>query len=117
MRLGSPTAADLVSDHRLGLAVLAGPSPSLPIYATSAALPWVLRVVALSALLSGAFSWSLLPAQLLYKQNRAFSVVGPSLWNGLPLMLRLHPRIHSESFYTCLKTVLFSRAVVGSAPE
>ena len=51
------------------------------------------------------------------KQNRAFSVVGPSLWNGLPLMLRLHPRIHSESFYTCLKTVLFSRAVVGSAPE
>ena len=51
------------------------------------------------------------------KQNRAFSVVGPSLWNGLPLTLRLHPRIHSESFYTCLKTVLFSRTGVGSAPE
>ena len=51
------------------------------------------------------------------KQNRAFSVVGPSLWNGLPLALRLHPRIHSESFYSCLKTVLFSRAGVGSAPE
>jgi len=24
------------------------------------------------------------------KQNRAFSVVGPSVWNGLPLALRLH---------------------------
>jgi len=36
------------------------------------------------------------------KQNRAFTVVGPSLWNWLPLALRLHPRIHSESFYSCL---------------
>ena len=36
------------------------------------------------------------------KQNCAFSVVGPSLWNGLLLALRLHPRIHSESFYSCL---------------
>src|SRR5688572_15352964 len=31
------------------------------------------------------------------KQNRAFSVVGPS-----PFGARLHPRIHSESFYACL---------------
>src|ERR1043165_7109755 len=51
------------------------------------------------------------------KQHCAFSVVGPSLWNGLPLALRLHPRIHAESFYSCLKTVLFSRAGLGSAPE
>src|ERR1043165_5645646 len=36
-----------------------------PIYATSAALPQVLRVVALSALLSGACSWSLLLTRLL----------------------------------------------------
>jgi len=33
-----------------------------------------------------------------YKQNRAFSVVGPSLWNGLSLALRLYPRILPNSF-------------------
>src|SRR5688572_32615153 len=50
------------------------------------------------------------------KQNRAFSVVDPSLWNRLPLMLCMHPRIESESFDTCLKTVLFSRDQFGRAP-
>src|SRR5688572_19814699 len=49
----------------------------LPIYVTSSALPWVLLVVALSALLSGACSWSLLPAQLL-------SRIGPSQWLAPP---------------------------------
>src|SRR6218665_2746809 len=40
-------------------------------------------------------------------QNRAFSVVGPSLWNGLSLALRLFPGIVSNSFYAHLKTFLF----------
>src|SRR6218665_1604529 len=48
---------------------------------------------------------------------RAFSVVGPSLWNGLSLSQRLLPRILSHTFYSSLKTLLFSRARVGSASE
>src|SRR6218665_2480860 len=47
-------------------------------------------------------------------QARAFSVVGPSVWNGLPLSQRLLPRILSDTFYSSLKTLLFSRARVGS---
>src|SRR6218665_2107523 len=39
---------------------------------------------------------------------RAFSVVGPSVWNGLPLALRLFPRVHSDTFYSDLKTAIFS---------
>ena len=51
------------------------------------------------------------------RQNRAFSVVGPSTWNSLPLALRLLPRISSQTFYTQLKTALFGRTGVGSASE
>src|SRR6218665_3245559 len=51
------------------------------------------------------------------KQNHAFSVVGPSLWYGLSLALRLYPRILSNSFYAHLKTFLFSRTGIGSASE
>src|SRR6218665_3999741 len=50
-------------------------------------------------------------------QARAFSVVGPSVWNGLPLSQRLFPRILSDTLYSSLKTLLFSRARVGSASE
>src|SRR6218665_113336 len=39
------------------------------------------------------------------------------LWNGLPLSQRLLPRILSDTFYSSLKTLLFSRARVGSASE
>ena len=46
-------------------------------------------------------------------QNRAFSVVGPSLWNGLSL----YPRILSNSFYAHLKTFLFSRTGIGSPSD
>ena len=45
--------------------------------------------------------------------TRAFSVVGPSVWNGLPLALWLLPRVHSDTFYSSLKTALFSHARVG----
>ena len=53
------------------------------------------------------------------RQNRAFSVLGPSTWNGLPLELhvRLLPRFIPSLFLSSLKTVLFRRAGVGSASE
>jgi len=50
-------------------------------------------------------------------QNRAFSVVGPVVWNGLPQEIRLLPGTFTEAFFTKLKTVLFGRAAVGSASE
>src|SRR6218665_3491260 len=51
------------------------------------------------------------------KQSRAFSVVGPSIWNGLLSRLRIFPRALSPAFFSQLKTALFSRAGVGSASE
>src|SRR6218665_2654009 len=50
------------------------------------------------------------------KQSRAFSVVGSSIWNGLPSELRIFPRALSPAFFTHLKTA-FSRAGVRSASE
>ena len=50
-------------------------------------------------------------------RNRAFSVVDPVIWNGLPLELRLHPGTLPETFLTILKTVLFWRDGVGSASD
>src|SRR6218665_2992144 len=49
--------------------------------------------------------------------NRAFSVVGSLVWNGLPLALRSLPRVFSQKFLQQLKTTLFGRAGVGSASE
>ena len=51
------------------------------------------------------------------RQRRAFSVVGPSTWNSLPQALRLLPRTLSPTFFSHLKTALFSRAGVGSTSE
>ena len=49
--------------------------------------------------------------------TRAFSVVGPSVWNGLPMALRLLHRVNSDALYSSLKTALFSHVRVGSASE
>src|SRR6218665_2763143 len=51
------------------------------------------------------------------RQKRAFSIVGPSVWNDLPSELRSLPRDLSSSFYKLLKTLLFGRAWAGSASE
>src|SRR6218665_3347697 len=51
------------------------------------------------------------------KQSRAFCVVGPSIWNGLPSQLRIFPRALSPAFFSQLKTARFSRAGVGSTSE
>src|ERR1043165_9324014 len=112
--LAPPPSADLVSDHRFGLAVLAGPRPA---YLRDLCCP-TSSAQGRRSLCSTERGVLMVPfARTATKQNRAFSMVGPSLWNGLPLALRLHPKIHSEFFYSCLKTVLFSCAWVGSAPE
>jgi len=51
------------------------------------------------------------------RQRRAFSVAGPTAWNGLPVALRLTPVAHSALFLSGLKTTLFDRGWAGSAPE
>src|SRR6218665_2478092 len=51
------------------------------------------------------------------RQKRAFAVVGPSMWNGLPLSIRSLPRTLSQTFFSQLKAVLFGRVGVGSASE
>ena len=50
-------------------------------------------------------------------QSWTFSVVGPLVWNGLPLALRSLPRVFSQKFLQQLKTTLFGPAGVGSASE
>src|SRR6218665_2287214 len=49
--------------------------------------------------------------------SRAFSVIAPLVWNGLPLALRSLPREFSQKFLQQLKTTLFARAGVGSASK
>src|SRR6218665_2358439 len=51
------------------------------------------------------------------RQRRAFSVVGPTAWNGLPVALRLTPVAPSALFLSGLKTTLFDRGWAGSAHE
>ena len=48
------------------------------------------------------------------RQKRAFSIVGPSVWNGLPSELRSLPRDLSSSFYKLLKTLLFAVPGLGA---
>src|SRR6218665_818093 len=50
-------------------------------------------------------------------QSRAFSVVGPLVWNGLPLILWSLPRVLSQKFNQQLKTTLLGRAEVESASQ
>ena len=49
--------------------------------------------------------------------RRAFSMAGPTAWNGRPVALRLTPVAHSSLFLSGLKTTLFDRGWAGSAPE
>src|SRR6218665_2818740 len=51
------------------------------------------------------------------RQKRAFSIVGPSVWNGLPSELRSLPRDLSSSFFKLIKILLFGRDWAGSASE
>ena len=49
--------------------------------------------------------------------NLIIAVVGPSIWNGLPLSIRSLPRTLSQTFLSQVKAVLFGRVGVGSASE
>src|SRR6218665_2115577 len=61
---------------------------------------------------------SLVPfARTSTKQSRAFSMVGPFIWNGLHSQLRIFPTALSPAFFSHLKTALLGRAGVGSASE
>ena len=75
--------------------------------------PWAPEVSVSSTLWKGVLLVTF--ARTSWRQTRAFSVVGPSMWNGLPLVQRLILRVHPDTFYSSLRTVLFSRARVWSA--
>jgi len=49
------------------------------------------------------------------KQSRAFSVMGPSIWNGLPSQLRIFPRALSPAFFLNLR-LLFLAMLESGAP-
>src|SRR6218665_1581593 len=69
------------------------------------------------SLRSSAQAESLTPrSRTVIRQRRAFSVAGPTPWNGLPTALRLTPVGHSTLFLSGLKTTLFDQGWAGSAP-
>src|SRR6218665_129045 len=59
----------------------------------------------------------LLRATTATRQRRAFSIVGSSTWNGLPLEVRLLPKNNESVFYRLLKTDLYRRGWAGGAFE
>ena len=79
--------------------------------------PWVLRVVALLALLSRVFLSSLVPAQQLSRIVLLSSWPLALEWGAIFGNISLLIRVLSNSFNAHLKTVLFSRAGIWSAPE
>jgi len=50
-------------------------------------------------------------------QQRAFSVVGPSAWNDLPLELQSLLMAHPSKFYISLKSFFFVHEWAKSASE
>lgn len=80
-----------------GISGVSSPSPLVltTIGICSVALPWVLG----AAVPSAVWGVLLVPfARTSARQNRAFFVVGRSVWKGLPLVLRLLPQVHSDMF-------------------
>ena len=51
------------------------------------------------------------------RQHRAFSIVGPSTWNGLPLEIRILPKNNEIAFCRLLKTDLYRSGWAGGATE
>src|SRR6218665_1249515 len=56
-------------------------------------------------------------AHLANVQRKAFSVVGPSAWNDLPVELRSLLMARPSKFYICLKSFFFGRDWAGSASD
>ena len=56
-------------------------------------------------------------AHLATVQQRAFSVVGPSVWNDLPIELPSLLMAHPSKFHVILKSFFFGCDLAGSASE
>ena len=56
-------------------------------------------------------------SQRMLKQLQAFSVIGPSTWNGLPLTLRLLPQYNVSSFNKHVKLFIFGCSWIESTTE
>ena len=81
---------------------------SAPSYLSDLCQP-VSGILARRSLRSSAAGELLVPrSRTSLRQHRAFSTVGPTIWNGLPLALRLAPRLNFFVFYKSLKSHLFS---------
>jgi len=61
-------------------------------------------------------SWCLV-LLLQSSQHRAFSIVGPSTWNGVPLEVRLLPKNNESVFYSLRKAYLYRLSWAGGASE
>src|SRR6218665_1782369 len=67
------------------------------------------------ALRSSATGQLLVPrAKTATRQRRAFSIVGPSTWMGLPLEIRILPKNNESAFCRLLKTDLYRRGWAGA---
>ena len=90
---------------------------SAPSYLRSVCRP-VSDVAARRVLRSATRGGLLVPrARLVTAQRRAFSIVGPSIWNDLPHELRLLLPVNLTGFLKSLKTFYFGRGWTGSASE
>ena len=47
------------------------------------------------------------------RQRRAFSIVGPYTWNGLPLEIRILPKNNESVFAGCLRLICIAVAGLG----
>src|SRR6218665_1313815 len=85
-----------------------GPWPDLP-------PPWIRHCIpGRRALRSSATGQLLVPhAKTATRQRRAFSIVGPSTWNGLPLEMRILPKSNESTFCRLLKTDLYRLGWTG----
>src|SRR6218665_2280784 len=64
--------------------------------------------------------WPAIGASCFYtatRQRRAFSIVGPSTWNGLPLEIRFLPKNNESVLCRLLKTDLYRGGGAGGASE
>ena len=68
-----------------------------------------------SRLRSATYGDLVVPRNCLELGKRAFAVAGPTVWNNLPLSVRLTPSI--TTFQTALKTHLFSAAYGASKQQ
>jgi len=96
--------------YRISALVWQSVTGCAPSYLTDLCRP-VSDLASHRALRSSARGELLVPrARSALKQRRAFSVIGPSTWNKLPLTLRLLPQDNMSSFCKLLKTFLINRS-------